>query len=278
MNATAIPTLPASASVADVCTELGSFGAVIVENMYSDALIDRSLHEIEPFLAACDFAGDDFLGKRTRRVSGLLGKCPSSAELIVHPLFLGAARELLTDVTPLGHGDSRIEVTSSITLSVTQAIDIWPGNAAQPLHRDDLVHHNRHPGPDTQLQIMCALTDFTADNGATRAIPGSHQWDDEAVPADHAAVPAVMLRGSGLLFLGSLYHGGGANTSTGRRTALTFSYCKGYLRQEENQYLAVPVDVARQYSEEVQRLIGYDYCPPACGMYELGDAHAVFDR
>lgn len=66
-----------------------------------------------------------------------------------------------------------------------------------------------------------------------------------------------MSRGSLLLFDTALYHGGGANRSTETRFAALFAYSLGWLRQLENQYLAVPPELARQLPEDLRDLIGY---------------------
>ena len=68
-----------------------------------------------------------------------------------------------------------------------------------------------------------------------------------------------------MLYLGSAYHGGGANRSDAVRIGMNVDYNVGWLRQEENQYLAVPLEVARTLPESLQRLIGY-----ARGAYALG--------
>jgi ectoine hydroxylase-related dioxygenase (phytanoyl-CoA dioxygenase family) len=128
------------------------------------------------------------------------------------------------------------------------------------LHRDDAVFLWRHPtyGREARLQIMVALSDFTADNGATLVIPRSHLWDDDRRPERSEAIPAVMQAGSALLFLGSTYHGGGENCTADQvRTGLTTGLDLSFLRQEENMYLSLPADVVRSYPDEIQRLLGW---------------------
>jgi ectoine hydroxylase-related dioxygenase (phytanoyl-CoA dioxygenase family) len=105
---------------------------------------------------------------------------------------------------------------------------------------------------------MWALTDFTEANGATRIVPGSHRWHDCPDPtASIDSVPATMKRGSVLIWHGSLWHGGGANTTRERRVGVAMNYCAGFLRQQENQQLGVPQDVARGFSTRLKRLVGY---------------------
>lgn len=96
---------------------------------------------------------------------------------------------------------------------------------------------------------MWAVTDFTAANGATRVVPGSHREPRSPVPfEDLPSIPAEMPRGSVLVWHGSLWHGGGANTTTTRRLGVAMNYCAGYVRQQENQQLGIPLDVVHGFS------------------------------
>jgi len=116
-----------------------------------------------------------------------------------------------------------------------------------------------------QCNTLWALTDFTEENGATRVIPGSHRFDDKLRLKHEDTEPAEMEAGSALLYTGALYHGGGANQSDAVRIGLNITYAVGWLRQEENQYLAVPIEVARELPEDLLRLMGYSR-----GSYALG--------
>jgi ectoine hydroxylase-related dioxygenase (phytanoyl-CoA dioxygenase family) len=112
------------------------------------------------------------------------------------------------------------------------------------------------------VSAIWALDDFTNGNGATEVVPGSHLWGEDRVPTERDATVAVMPAGSVLLFAGNLLHRGGANRSTGVRLAITPQYCAPWLRQIENMVLAVPPNVAAQYSERVQNLLGYSIVEP----------------
>jgi ectoine hydroxylase-related dioxygenase (phytanoyl-CoA dioxygenase family) len=118
--------------------------------------------------------------------------------------------------------------------------------------------HLPNPHPEVQVASVVALVDLTADNGATRVVPGSHRWPRVRVAAPEELVPAEMAAGSAIVYLGSTLHGGGGNTTADvRRRGMHVSFCLGWLRTEENQYLAAPIDVVRTLPRESQALLGY---------------------
>jgi ectoine hydroxylase-related dioxygenase (phytanoyl-CoA dioxygenase family) len=125
----------------------------------------------------------------------------------------------------------------------------------------------RHPGGYNQarVQIMVAVTDFTAANGGTMVVPGSHLWGDDRGPRVEEAVPAEMAAGSALIWVGGTFHGGGANASQDSRIGLTIGLDLGCLRQEENAFLAYPTEVVKTFDEDIQRLLGWSTCPPTPG-------------
>lgn len=266
-----LTTLPNSASVEEACDVLERDGGVIIEDFVDTATLEGIWTDIGPDLDRQAFGEGEFVGSRTRRVSSLFARTMHSATIARQPHYIGAARYFLQRPTPIWLGDEQMEVTPTIQVGVAQAIQIWPGEGGQALHRDDGSHLRRHPGPESRVQVMVAASEFTAENGGTRVIPRSHLWDDDRGPKKEEAVPTEMPKGAGLIFLGSTYHAGGQNTSDVPRTGLTYTYDLGNLRQEENQYLAVPLDVVKKYPEDVQRLLGYELCPPFCGFYEMND-------
>jgi ectoine hydroxylase-related dioxygenase (phytanoyl-CoA dioxygenase family) len=270
-------TLPATASVADVCAVLDADGGVIVEDMVSQEVMDALWQDLEPYLDQTPFGEEGFSGPLTRRCCALMAKSLHAAAFLTQPHFYGAAKYFLEEEYKFLLAAQQLTTTSSVQLSVTQAIQIWPGEKEQVLHRDDHLHHRHHPGPDSQIQTLFAACDFTEENGATRVIPGSHLWDDERVPLPEETVPAVMKRGAGLIYRGGTYHCGGANKSDAPRTALAFSIARGYLRQEENQYLVVPRETVLKYPREVRDLLGYKVCEPFCGWVEMQDTSIVLE-
>jgi ectoine hydroxylase-related dioxygenase (phytanoyl-CoA dioxygenase family) len=139
----------------------------------------------------------------------------------------------------------------------TTAIEIRPGEGDQVLHRDDDMYPLRIPGVEFQISAMWALDDFTEENGATRVVAGSQDLRNiDAIP-EADVEQAEMERGSVLFYLGTTVHGGGANRSDRPRSGLINTYALGWLRQEENQYLTVPREIADSYPEHIRRLMGY---------------------
>jgi ectoine hydroxylase-related dioxygenase (phytanoyl-CoA dioxygenase family) len=106
---------------------------------------------------------------------------------------------------------------------------------------------------------MWAVTDFTEANGATRLVPGSHKADRGPNPITERVetIAAEMKKGSVLVWHGSLWHGGGANRTGERRIGIAMNYCAGYIRQQENQQLGIPLEIARGFAPRLQRLVGY---------------------
>ena len=194
-----------------------------------------------------------FEGHLTQRVYSPLAKTRSLDVLVDHPLVLALLDALLSP---------------SYLLSQAQIINLLPGEAAQPLHHDDAFYRLPRPFRPVHAAVICAVDDFTDDNGATVLIPGSHTWPAERVPRRDEAIPCTMPAGSGLFFLGSLWHGGGANRSAQARLAVTCQYCEPWLRQHENFFLEVPRELARTLRPSITSLMGYSIYPPFMGMVD----------
>jgi len=245
--------LPRTATAADIAAVLDVDGCVVVDEL-AGAAIDVVQDELAPFLDTTPFGPDSFSGRRTRRAGGLIARSPAARQLVMHPLVLEAARAHLTEST-------------NIQLHLTQLIAIGPDEPAQTVHRDQWAF-DFFPFPAgyaVQCNTLWAMTDFTTRNGATRVIPGSHWFEDKQRFEEGDTVPAEMARGSVLFYTGALYHGGGANRSTEVRIGVNITYARAWLRQEENQYLSVPAEIARTLDDDLLRLMGY-----ARGAYALG--------
>ncbi len=247
----------ASAPAADIAAVLQEDGAVIVEELIDDDLLARFNAELDPLVngASPDHDGkflneaiEWFFGQQTYHVTGVAGKSPVFAnEILPHPVLLGVA-DVVLDAS-----------CASYQLNIAHVLDRGPGSEQQYLHRDEAVWiHLPQPHPEVQLASVIALVDFTADNGATRVAPGSHRWPADRVAADEDLVPAEMAAGSAVLYLGSTIHAGGGNvTSDRRRRGMHVSYCAGWLRTEENQFLTVPLDAVRAMPRRSQELLGF---------------------
>ena len=243
-------------------------GVVIYQRLLDGETIDAIQAELDGYLERSYLGEGEFWGFKTKRISSLVAKSRTFAERVAaNPVILAVMDRLL------GPRCERYQ------LHVTQAVNIGPGEGEQILHRDDGLLPFVHPGPQALCNTIWALTDFTAESGATRVIPGSHQWDDTRLPvADDEIVQAVMPRGSCLIYVGSVWHGGGANRSADQwRAGMICGYSLGWLRQEENQYLAVPPAIARDLPEHVQHLIGYKLHGGFLGWVEGHDPHIVLE-
>jgi len=174
----------------------------------------------------------------------------------MHPTITDLARDFLEPFT------------EKIQLHLTQIINIRPGQGAQPRHRDRLAWGGYLPAEiEPQFNTIWALTDFTEENGATRVVPGSVNWPEDRRPTDEETIQAVMPAGSVLLYSGSVIHGGGQNLSESNRTGLNITYCLGWLRTEENQYLSCPPEIAEGLDPDLQEMLGYTMGSYALGYY-----------
>jgi ectoine hydroxylase-related dioxygenase (phytanoyl-CoA dioxygenase family) len=249
-----VPRLNAAATGADVAAALAREGCVIVEHLVPTDTLDRVAEEMAPHRAATRVGPDAFTGRRTRRTGGVIARSETGRELVMHPLVLDAVGATLAHAT-------------TFQLHLTQVIAIGAGEPSQMIHRDQWAF-DFFPFP-TDYVVQCntiwAMTDFTAENGATRVIPGSHRMADRLEFEEEQTEPAEMPAGSVLFYTGALYHGAGANRSQGDRRGLNITYAVSWLRQEENQYLSVPFEIARELPEPLLRLMGY-----ARGAYALG--------
>jgi hypothetical protein len=252
--------LSSDAVAGDVVTALEHDGGVIVENFLSRETLEGLRRDLLPLLERQATGRDGFAGFKTRRLGALFAHTRHCVEIATHPLYLEPAGHFLCRPRDLWVGGDRLSLAADVRIGVTQAIQLAPGQGAQPLHRDDTVFLWRHPtgGREGRVQIMCALSDFTAENGGTLVIPGSHLWDDERKPELSEAIPTVMKAGSALIFLGSTFHAGGANTTAGEyRTAAGLALDAANMRQEENMYLSLSSEQVASYPEQIQRLLGW---------------------
>ena len=224
--------------------EIEEQGYTIVENAIEVYLLDELVSDLDQLETSLGIvpADNDFEGRRTTRIYNLLLHGQSFEQVPVHANVLPIVEQVLDP---------------GCLLSSLSSIAIGPDETPQPIHADDQLIPIPKPHPPTVCNTMWALTDFTEANGATRLVPGSHRDQSPDFGRHYDSIPAAMSRGSVLIWHGSLWHGGGANTTAARRVGLACNYCAGYIRQQENQQLGIPQEVARKFDRRLQRLCGY---------------------
>ncbi|MBI1180127.1 MAG: phytanoyl-CoA dioxygenase family protein [Alphaproteobacteria bacterium] len=232
---------------------LNEHGYVIIENALSPVQFAAIRDGLDEVNSGTGFARSAFLGEKTQRPYGLLAKTKAVWPLAAHPDVVAVCE---------GHMDDQIQL-SSLT-----AATLHPGQPAQTLHRDDGFYNLPDPHPPLSVSSIWALDDFTAENGGTLLVPGSHNPPTETEPPARA-VNVEMKAGSVLLWTGATWHGGGANVSIDQvRRGVIILYCRAWLRQQENQYLAVPRETVREMPRVLQRLAGWWVIGAAMGFVE----------
>jgi len=232
--------------VDEAAAEVSRAGWAIVEDVIDPALCDEVAADLERLEADLAVAPGDnlFEGLRTTRIYNLLVHGPLYERIPVHPNVLPIVERVLDP---------------GLLISSLSSIAIGPDEAAQLLHADDQLIPLPRPHPPIICNTMWAITDFTKQNGATRLIPGSHLSAElpEMFGEYPETVYAEMPKGSVLVWVGSLWHGGGANTTERRRVGIAMNYCAGFIRQQENQQLGIPQATAKTFDRRLQQLVGY---------------------
>jgi hypothetical protein len=228
-------------------------GALILDNVLDAGFIEALRSETDPYMDATADGQDDFSGRKTTRTGGLMLRSEKCRELIADPRILAPCNAFLAPYC------------ERIQLHLTQIIRIRSGETAQTIHRDRWAWGKHLAHVEPQFNTIWAITDFTTENGATQVVPGSTDWEDDTQIRPEQICQAEMKAGSVLIYSGSVFHGGGENKSQSDRIGINITYTLGWLRQEENQYLTCPPEMAKQLSPELQALAGY-----TMGQYALG--------
>lgn len=245
------PSGGSSVDDAIVATDLAALdrdGYVIWENLLSAEQCRQIRETVRPWLGHT--GRNSFEGRKTQRVYSVLSRTRMCDRLVDNPRVLAVLDRLLMP---------------NYLLSALQAINIQPGETAQLAHHDDGFYPIPRPRAPLAAATIWAIDDFTADNGATAVIPGSHRWGKRRPAEDDRVLPVVMPAGSCVFFVGTLWHGGGANTSSGDRLAVTAQYCEPWLRPMEAFNLSISRDIAREVSSDIRRMLGYSIHPPFVG-------------
>lgn len=231
-------------------------GFCIIRDAVPMPWIDSLNQKLDSRFTKTPFCNGDFYGRRTKRFGSLLNHAAIAGDLVRHPLILGIADAVL------GPWCDRFN------LNLTQGIEVHPGAPAQFPHRDQDMWRGTKGEVQYLVNVMWPLNDFIADNGATRIWPNSHRADALDVRSHGEPVVTEMEPGAALLFLGSTLHGAGANKTASARRGLIISYCLGWLKPFENQWLCYPPHIARHFDPDLASLIGYNLHRPNLGNYE----------
>lgn len=242
--------------VDQICAAIGEHGAVIIEDFLDPDAVDAVNAELGPRVDADDpttreFINPfiaDFFGQRVKHLTGLASHSRTFVdEVLLHPLYEAINQRIL--------GPSCAEWQ----LNIGHLLQRGPGAEQQYVHRDqDVWNFLPQPHPEIELASLVALTPFTADNGATRLAPGSHRWEEDRYPGDEDLTVAEMPAGAAVIYLGSVFHAGGTNSTDDEwRRGFHLSFVVGWLRTEENNVLATPPDIARDLPLRAQELLGY---------------------
>ena len=245
--------MPADTAPEELLEIIKRDGGLILENVLDEDQIATVISEIMPYVEATKPGQDDFTGDLTTRTGALVARSPACRELVLNETLEALCKGFL------GPNCARHQ------LHLTQVIRIMPGQKAQSVHRDRWAWGTWLKDVEPQLNTIWAISDFTKENGATQVVPGSTDWPDKRKATPDEIGYAEMKAGSVLIYTGSLFHGGGENASNGDRIGINITYTLGWLRQEENQYLSCPPEVARDLDPKLQGLIGYQM-----GSYALG--------
>lgn len=243
------------ADIARWSDQLQRDGYCVIPALAPDACaaLDRDLHED---FAQTPFCTGGFYGERTKRFGRLLARSPHAGRLVLDPLVVGIAERIL------------LPWCERLQLNLTQAIALHPGALPQLPHRDQDMWRGEIGRTEYLLNVMWPFTPYRADNGATLVWPRSH--GTRALDAESGGEPRAieLAPGDALLFLGSTLHGAGGNRASDVRRGCIVSYCLGWLKPYENQWLAYPPEVARAFPAELASLVGYAQHRPNLGNYE----------
>ena len=253
-----IPVISSTDPAAAMVEALERDGCVVVTGVTDQSTRDAITSELAPHVEKADanaatsstskyyLESAGFYPGHTKRITSLVAKSETFRGFVTHPMMLAACDAILKPNC------------ESYQLHVGSVLVVGPGATMQMLHReDDAYRFFKLPRPNLVLASMWAISDFTADNGATNLVPGSHRWPAGREARADEIASGEMPAGSVLIWMSGTLHGAGANRSDQWRYGVFLSYSLGWLRQEENQYLDVPPELARTLPKQLRDLVGY---------------------
>jgi hypothetical protein len=297
---TTLTSFGANASVTDIVATLKRDGGVIIRSLAPEQLMDGVYAQIEANVVAADFESNSELWpKGNKTIGALAAASPLFADrLLAHPKVLDVADAMLLPFVPMGpsarsaaktlsksgfssvaqndRGSTQVIYKAAesgqgpncnhYTIGASVMLELCgPRGKNQILHRENAIYQPFVEGlpnmPEFIMSAMWAGTDFTRENGATRLVPGSHHWPEERVAQEHEITEAVMPKGSVVLWLSRSLHGASTSTRAESRVGFFLSYIVDWVRQEENQYIAVSPEAAQQLSLPARQLLGFRSSP-----------------
>ena len=251
------------ATAAPELTQLKRDGYVILPRLIDQAKVREVAAEFDRLQADTPMGDSEFGGYSTQRIYNLVARTRVLDELILHPRVLALIEAHLED---------------QIQLSIASSVNLLGDETAQAFHRDDGYYPLPRPHAPLSMNTMWAVDDFTAENGATLLLPGTHLIADLEPPVNMQPVSAEMPAGSVMLWDGSLFHAGGTNGTTAARLGVTAIYCRAWLRQQENQFVGVPPSLVKTLPSKLQKLIGYWVVNNLLGYIDNASPRAYIDR
>lgn len=236
---------PASVTIEEATEVIREHGHVIIDSLVLPSVMDQIVSDLQPLIDVTPFSENEWFGNGSQRIGNLIARSPTGRTLVMNPTVLGVVRNVIAP-------------SAVMQLNATEMISLKAGAPAQYIHRDELAFDS-FPFPDDYVvscNTLWAVTDCTEENGATRIVPGSHVSSRTEYTIEET-LPAEMVRGSVLIFTSKLWHAGGNNRSKEVRRVQAINYAVGWVRQEENQFLACPQDLARTLPEDLLKLMGY---------------------
>ncbi|WP_334163819.1 phytanoyl-CoA dioxygenase family protein [Phenylobacterium sp.] len=229
-------------------------GYTVIEDFLDAPTVASVRQGLAPYLGS-HHGRNDFEGFRTERVYTLVARGKVFEDITEEPRLMALLGRFLQP---------------GFLLTASQAICIHPGETAQDIHVDDGFYRLPRPRPAISYTVIVAVDDFTAENGGTEIVPGSHLWTQAEIDArrdelEAMLTPMVIPSGAAVVFAGTLLHRGGANRSSRPRLAFTNQYCEPWGRTQENFYLGIPREQVAAMSPRLQQLLGYDVWPPFMG-------------
>ncbi len=247
-------------STQEILQTLKEDAAIIIDSLISQEEVDQINQELQPYLKNCNQGKSEFSGLETKRIGALIARSPKCREIAKNKII----KEILDGF--LG------PFCDDFQINLTQAVSIGPNEKAQILHRDRGMYGGFIPRKiEPLVGTVWAITEFTKENGATQVVPGSHAWDKNREPLPEEIAYAEMKPGSVLLYTGTVLHGGGENLTDSPRLGTFIHYSLSWLRQQENQYLSCPAEIAKTLDPELRSLMGYSRAGYVLGYFSSPD-------